>query len=51
MGYIKVWSGNADEKYRPLAESIHFAFSKDHMTWENLHQGYGLCTDYRYLFR
>ena len=42
MGYIKVWSGNADEKYRPLAESIHFAFSKDQKEWETLHQGYGI---------
>lgn len=42
MGYIKIWSGNPEEKDRPLADSVHFAFSQDQMAWENLHQGYGI---------
>ena len=42
MGYLKIWSGNPEETYRELADSIHFAFSKDQEQWEQLHQGYGI---------
>ena len=42
MSYLKIWSGAPDEKYKPLADSVHFAFSEDGTVWEKLNLGYGL---------